>query len=281
MSIIAFWSSGREETAKTLSIAAVATCLAIQHNYKILVVSTTYNDETLEHCFWKTEPGAQPLYSGLVMKGKQDLASGVEGLAKAISSNKVAPEIITNYTRIVFANRLEILLGPSTTSYEEYERFIPLYKDILKSANQYYDLVLVDLNKGLEKEGIVDILNMSDVVVVNITQRKKIIDDAMNLKEKNPIFNKKNILYLLGRYDKYSKYNLTNIERYTGLRKQIYTIPYNTLFFDACNDGEVTEYFLKRYKKTDPDDRNTIFIGEVEKTCEKITYKLQELQMRR
>ena len=41
MSIIAFWSNGREETAKTLSIAAISTYMAIQHNYRILSISTT------------------------------------------------------------------------------------------------------------------------------------------------------------------------------------------------------------------------------------------------
>ena len=37
MAIISFWSSGKGETAKSSSIAAIATFLAIQHNYKIMV----------------------------------------------------------------------------------------------------------------------------------------------------------------------------------------------------------------------------------------------------
>lgn len=278
MSIIAFWSNGKEETAKTLSIAAIATYMAMQHNYKILVVSTAYNDDTLETCFWKKDRQLQ-LFSGLNIK-KQDIASGVEGLARAISSNKVTPEIITNYTKIVFRDRLEILLGPSTTSYEEYEKFLPLYTDILKSANKYYDLVFVDLNKGTEKEGIVDVLTMSDLVIINITQRLKTIDEAVFLREKYPIFSRNNIMYLIGRYDKFSKYTSKNVARYMGEKKEISTIPYNTLFFESCNEGKVADYFL-RYKKMNPDDRNSIFINEVDKTCERIIYKLQELQMKK
>ena len=211
---------------------------------------------------------------------KQDLASGVEGLVRAISSNKVTPEIITNYTKIVFKDRLEILLGPSTTSYEEYEKFLPMYTDILKAANKYYDLVLVDLNKGIEKEGILDILTMADLVVVNITQRLKTIDDAITLKEKLPIFNRKNIMYLMGRYDKFSKYTSKNVARYMGEKKPVATIPYNTLFFESCNEGKTADYFL-RYRKMDPNDRNSEFISEVSNTCDRIIYKLQELQMRK
>ena len=40
MAIITFKSNEIKETAQTLSIAAVATQMAIEHNVKILVVST-------------------------------------------------------------------------------------------------------------------------------------------------------------------------------------------------------------------------------------------------
>lgn len=40
MSIITFWSNGKEETAKTLSIAAIATNIAMERNFKILIVPT-------------------------------------------------------------------------------------------------------------------------------------------------------------------------------------------------------------------------------------------------
>lgn len=40
MAIITFWSNTKKETGQTMSIAAVATCMAIEHNYKILLVST-------------------------------------------------------------------------------------------------------------------------------------------------------------------------------------------------------------------------------------------------
>lgn len=280
MSIIAFWSNGKEETAKTLSIAAISTYMAIQHNYKILDVSTAYNDNTIEACFWKQDRQAdQQLFTGFNGR-RQDIASGVEGLARAISSNKVTPEIITNYTKIVFKDRLEILLGPSTTSYGEYEKFLPMYTDILRAANKYYDLVFVDLNKGLDKEGVLDVLTMSDLVVVNITQKLKTIDDAITLKERYPIFGRKNIMHLIGRYDKFSKYTSKNVARYMGEKKEIATIPYNTLFFESCNEGKVADYFL-RYRKMDSDDRNSIFISEVNNTCNRIIYKLQELQMRK
>lgn len=53
MSVVTFWNSGKEQTGKTLSIAAISTYMAIEHNYRILVVSTGKDDKTLDRCFWQ------------------------------------------------------------------------------------------------------------------------------------------------------------------------------------------------------------------------------------
>ena len=52
MSVITFWNNGKEQTGKTLSIAAITTQMSIEHNYKILVISTGHKDTTLDRCFW-------------------------------------------------------------------------------------------------------------------------------------------------------------------------------------------------------------------------------------
>ena len=40
MSVVTFWNNGKEQTGKTLAIVAITTYMAIEHNYKILVIST-------------------------------------------------------------------------------------------------------------------------------------------------------------------------------------------------------------------------------------------------
>ena len=55
MAIISFWSGESKSTAQTLSMVAVATYMAIEHNFRILVVDATFQDDTLERCFWKLE----------------------------------------------------------------------------------------------------------------------------------------------------------------------------------------------------------------------------------
>ena len=278
MAIVTFWSNGKEETAKTLSVAAIATNMAIEHNYKILLLSTNYNDDTLEDCFFEKKKPKKSLLQLAPPGAIMEFDNGIEGLSKAIKSNKATPELISNYTKIVFKDRLDVLLSIKSGSYDEYVRLRDIYPDILQAANQYNDLIFVDINKGLDSEFIRGILKTSDLVITNLTQRIKIIDDFMRIREKEKFFLKKNNMILIGRYDKFSKYTAKNIARYMNIKEEINVIPYSTLFFEACNEGKVADFFL-RYRTIDPTDRNATFIREVNKVTENIDFKLQELKM--
>ena len=48
MAIIVFNSNEKKETGQTLTTAALATYMSIEHNQKMLIVSTDFNDGTLE-----------------------------------------------------------------------------------------------------------------------------------------------------------------------------------------------------------------------------------------
>lgn len=278
MAIVSFWSNGKEETAKTLSIVAIATNMAIEHNYKVLIMSTNYNDDSLESCYWEPVKNTRAIDS-LVPQGASNFDSGIEGLARMIKSNRVTPELITNYTKIVFKDRLEVLLSIKSKSYDEYERLRSVYVDILETANKYYDLIFVDVNKGLENEFIRSILESSDLIISNISQSMKIINSYIEVRDHEKLLKGNKNMLLIGRYDRFSKYNAKNIARYIGEKSEISVIPYNTLFFEACNEGKVADFFL-RVRTIDESDRNAVFVKEVMKTTERIDYKLQELQMK-
>ena len=279
MAIITFWSNEKNETAQTLSMAAVATYMAIEHNYKILILSTKYQDKTLEECFWDLSK-SKALIREITGNKKVSLDSGIDGLIKIIASNKTSPEIVTNYTKIVFKDRLDVLFSTEESkTEEEYMGVKKIYPEIIKTANQYYDLVFVDLNKGLDEEYNKEILEMSDVIMVNLTQRLRLINDFAKLREEEEFLKKRNIMLLLGRYDKFSKYSVKNIARFYHMKKEPLDVPYNTLFFEACSEGKIADFFLRMHN-LDKADRNAVFIGEVKKIAESIIYKLQELQTR-
>ena len=256
MSIVTFWNSGKEQTGKTLSIAAIATYMAIEHNYRILIVSTGEGDTTLDRCFWEERK-----------------------VKRIMKSNKLEPENITNYTKIVFKDRLEILQTYKGNQ-ESYKEFSKMYVDIINLANNYYDLVLVDLDTQIDETTTTQILDNSNLIVVNLSQRLASINKFIKLKEQNPVFNTKKALLLIGRYDKFSKYSIKNISRYMNEKNKVSTIPYNTLFFEAAEEAKVPDLFLRLRKTVDEDDRNGFFIAEVGRTVENIIYRLQDLQMK-
>ncbi len=275
MAIITFRSNEKKETGQTLSIAAVATHMAIEHNYKILVVSTNFKDQSLEECFWDVNKTV-----GLINKpGTVGIESGVEGLMRVIASNRTSPEIVKNYSKIILKDRLDVLPSPVATEYKDYEAVLESYPDVLQLANRYYDMVFVDLSRRMSERYAENIIQISDVVVVNLTQRLRNIDEFIELREAEEFYKRNHIMLLIGRYDAYSKYNTKNITRYLKERKPVGVIPYNTLFFEACSEAKIIDFFLK-LKNVDEADRNHLFVKEVGNFGNSIIYKLQELQMK-
>ena len=274
MAIISFWSEGDREAGKTASLAAIATQISIDNTYKTLIFNAEYNDSSLEECFW---PPKKPRKEAFMLGNRADLATGTTGVAKAILSNKTSPEIIKYYTKTIYKDRLELLTEDNITQ-EDYQNQRRTYKEIAKIANRYYNLVLVDISGSPEESITRSILEESDIVVVNLPQNIKKINEYLELKRTNKVFNTEKTIVLIGRCDKNSKYNAKNLSRQTNIR-DLYPVPYNTQFLEAINEGKITEFFTKFRGRVHPDE-NTYFLDEVKETSERILEKLKELQMR-
>lgn len=276
MSIITFFNINKEETGKTMALAAIATYMSIEHNTKNLMVSTTNKEDRLKRCFW--EERKKPKFSfGIFGPNKNNILEqegGISGLAKMTRSNKITPEMVTNYTRVVFKDRLELLLGEGADREDIYDTYV----EILTVANQYYDRIFVDLDYNVPQDIREKILKKSDIIVITTNQRLSSIEKIRQEKEQNPLFLSSKTLLLVGRYDRFSKYNAKNITRYLGEKNQVLTIPYNTLYFEATDEAGVPDLFLKFKKFMDPEDRNAYFIQEIKRASESIIYRIQAIQ---
>lgn len=268
MSIITFWNDGEKETGQTMSMAAIATRLSMKHNFKTLLINTKHNDSTLEDGFW----GAN------TPKAKTDIVTGLSGLTKAIMSNKTSPEIITNYTRAMFkGGRLELLTDKKIDE-DEYEKQKKAMKTIVKMANKYYDLVFVDLEGSLEEDFVIGMLDQTNLIIPTMTQRIQDINKHMKYKAENEVLKKDNIMLLMGKYDEYSKYNRKNVEAYMK-EKEIYVLPYSTMYMEACNQGEIVDYSFK-FLKIKSNNIQAPFVEATDEISTKIIEKLRELQMK-
>lgn len=285
MSVITFVNNLEEETGKTMSLVAIATHMAINNNNRILIISTTNKEDKINSCFFE-EQQAKKMRLGILGNRTSaiDSESGIEGIAKIARSNKLTPELITNYTKVVFKDRLEIILGadknkrPQTEDDEK--EIAEEYINLISVARMYYDKVFVDLDSNLSEEIRQRIVDSSDLVIVNTSQNFNSLRKLKEKKENSELLQSPKTLILVGRYDKFSKYNVKNISRYLEERNQVLTIPYNTLYFEAANEAGVPDLFLRFKKISDSDDRNALFALEVKRAAENIIYRLQELQAR-
>ncbi len=279
MSVITFWNNGKDQSGKTLSAVAIATYMAIEHNYKILLISTSHKDKTIDNCYWgKTEEKKRKSLGLFGPNTNVYMGNGMEGIVPMMKSNKLTPELITNYTKIIFKDRLEVL--PCFTGEDdEYQEAVTMYSDIISKANNYYDLVFVDLDHSVGEEQENKILNQSTIIMATISQRITSMDKFLKLQADDERFSGPKVLLLIGRYDRYSKYTLKNITRYMKEKNKISTVPYNTLFFESAEEATVPDLFLRFRKINDEEDRNYLFMKEIKRCSENIIYRLQDLHM--
>lgn len=274
MAIISFWNNNETRIGQSSNIAAIATYLGINHNYKILILDTKFNDYFYKDCYWESTDSSKTKNGSYVGIGE-----GIKGLSRAILSNKISPEIVTNYTKIVFnENRLEILMDTSATI-EEYEMHKNIFNDIIKIANKFYDLVFIDIDSELDEDTTNILLRNSDIVISCLSQNVRNINKYVQEKQKMQSLEDKLILPIIGRYDSDSKLSTKNISKYIRAKKDILDIKYNTLFMDVCNEGKVSDFFIK-FRNVGKKDKNAPFVYSVMDAADKIIYSLQELQMR-
>ena len=65
---------------------------------------------------------------------------------------------------------------------------------------------------------------------------------------------------------------------YEQIKKDINLMPYNRLFFEAAEEANVTELFLKQRNIKDTTDDTYMFINEVVRLIDTIVQRVQELQ---
>ena len=273
MSIITFLSEELKETGQSMSISAIATAMAIEHNYKILLISTDFIDKTLENCFWNFN---NKRFSLFTKANVMDVSNGLEGLVRTFASNRASKDVIRSYTKPVLNERLDILQAPKTVNYKDYCNIANYYSQIAEVANSYYDIVLIDLSKKLPKEAKEKVLVISDLIVVNLLQNMNSISNFMKLKTQNEFFNKKNVLIMLGKYNPNSKFSNKNVARLLREKNIPMIVPYNILFADDCFDGRIIDYFLKIQRVQGYDNKDTYFIKQLRSTSEALEYKMQE-----
>ena len=277
MAIVTFWSDIPKDTAQTSSALAVTTYLAMEKNMRILLVDANFNDESITRAYWK--PQRESKFFNEINRGKVDIASGADGLVSAIASNKASPEIIANFTKVVFKNRLDILPGLRTKSMAEYDKALIYYKDLLYNANKFYDIVFVDLQKSSEKPTVRALLDTSSIIVYTMTQNVFTIENYAKAMKQHAFLQKNNVIPLIGRSDELSKYNPKNVGKRLGEKGGLAFVPYSIRFAESTYEGTIAQFF-QNLKVSSKDEQESLFVEGLNDTIDRIQYKIEELQIR-
>ena len=277
MPIVTFWSNNEKSIGQTVSAAAAATVMAMEHNYKVLLISVDINNDSMENCFGAQQSNKKILKT-IISNPQINLDTGINGLLKMAESNRVTPEIIKDYTKIIYKNRLEVLYS-STNKEIPIEMQLEYFKTIILNASRYYDHVFVDLKKGLKYRQILDILDISNAIVLNTEQGTKTLENFFKTQEMQKYIKEYKVIWNICRYDKNSKYNTKNLTRTIWKRQTVYNIPYNTLLFEATSEGMIAELLL-RIRTIKNEDENLELFKEIKNLTEGILIKYQELRMR-
>ena len=277
MPIISFVNRDIRETGQSLSVAAVAAVMAIEHNYRVIAISTDFNDKTLENSFYNSKQ-TSAVTSFLKNTITTDISNGAEGLIRAFASNRASADMIKSYTKPILKDRLDVLPGLKTTDYKTFVNMANYFSQIADVANASYDIVIVDVSQEIPNDVQMRILNISDLVLVGVNQSLAAVNNFLKLKTVEPFFQKSNVVIEIGKYNPYSKYSAKNIGRILREKNIPWTVPYNINFSDHASEGKIIDYLLGAKMLNDPNNQDYSFYTSVAGVADSIDYKLKELQ---
>ena len=262
MAVIAFWSQDKKVTNQSTSMVVAAIQMAIEKNYKILMIDGNFNSTGLRDSLYVSRK--QSNIDKQLNLGKVDISSGVEGLIQAVATNRISPEIVKNFTKPVFSQRLDFLDSMVTKERAEYDRASKYYPELLSVANKYYDLVYIDIEKGLDSEVTKAILQQADIIVVCFEQILKDIENFKKIWGVHEMFPKQKTIPLLTKEDRFSRFNSDNVARFIGQKwgKGICSIAYNTMLMEKTQEGDVPN-FLIQTKLSGEKSRNQYLIDTI------------------
>ena len=281
MPVVTLFTYGKDQTGNTVSAISLATFLGLTKNKKTLLLSTGYRDKTVSESFWPVEEKKKSLFGGNANVPKPNIFQrGIDDLDRMVTSNRLSPETITNYTRVALRDRLEII-DSYMGNPEQYEKIQSSYPKIIAAASKYYDNVIVDINKRLSGKIKMEILNISDIVLAMSIQKMHNIKELQALIESGKILKKERTLITLGRYDKNMKYNAKNLSRSVLKQRQIIdTIPYNFKVAEAIQEGRIIDVIFGIINLRNADE-NFFLAQELQRLVDDIDARVLQLEMRR
>ena len=258
---IAFWEP-MHGCCSTANLMAVMLAIANESGRSILITQTHYDLNDLEG----------PMTGGLEGAGRADFFfnTGLDAAIKFFKSGMLTGETVDSCA-IRINEKISLLAGTRQNSRAAYDSNIVgrMIGHILDVSEEYYDMVAVDTNAGFA--GVSgSVLEKADVVVVNLRQNLRMIDNLFKSVEFAKIDPAK-VFYLFGSYDPDSKYNLNNLRHiYSNIKNSNSSgLPHSTGYLDALCDKRTVRFITSGLSEKENADRK--FFAELTNTGQKLT----------
>lgn len=239
---IAIWSDPNTTVGTSTMTAALATVIAARYGYKTLMCTTMTRDlSLLSYC--------SLLYASAMNHEEDDLGeSDMDRLLRLIQHGKLTAADIPNYCYSLLSHSNLDMLG-SYRTYEVHQGYEVTYRYLLHQARQFYELVMVDLDRDLscdlarglleESEGLIVVLPPNEV-------RQKHIIRQLDAWYKDKV-TKMEISFIVNGIPQDMSIRKREIAKrcsqYTTL--PVTYIPYHTPVIEQSNEHQLVDYLLR------------------------------------
>jgi cellulose biosynthesis protein BcsQ len=257
MSKVLFWAPYHGQ-GQTCNIQVTALIMGLVYRKRILLMQTHFMNNNLE--------GPLVGYNVDNESDESEIFYGI-GLDMAVTySNMKKIDIkLLESCCLTFPNTpIYLLPGTQTKCRETFDRDIARSATrLIQDADECVDLVFIDANSGNDALSV-KMMDLSDLIVINLTQRRYVIKKFFEDYGERFIDNAK-VFYLFGDYDDNSSYNINNCRRKYGKyikANNSGVIPYCTKFMDAQNEGNIIR-FIKNGLTVRSKDKENKLINQI------------------
>lgn len=251
---ISFCSNFHGQGAVTSNVLAVSTIFAKEYKQKVILTQTHFDKNNLQRSLLGSTFDDNDIV--------QFDNTGIDALIRYSKKGVITDQILNNCSVSLYKQQLNFLSGTSKNNREVYMNdMISRYSAILNSLDHLSDYVFIDTNSGDDELTRIT-LEESDIVVANLSQNTAVIEEYFTSERFNKYLSK--TVFLIGNYDRNSKYNVNNLSRsIKALKKDnVAVIPYNVEYLDAQCEGKVLEFFEKNLSCS-KNDNNYYFMKSV------------------
>lgn len=259
---IAFWCKEPDGITMNAALAGIAYTAASCFGQRSLMLNSGFKCHELEHAFVEHS-------DTLIIK--EELAyfydSGIDLILNRLKFEGLGNTGIREQMLEIKKGLLYYLPGSTRTSREIYENiFVEKGKEALDLLENMFGLLFIACGGDFNFEVNRLVVEQADLLVILCEQlpsyNRNIPDEIFKLN--------KELMFLVGMYDKESKYTLKHIQKDLRAKKDsMGVIPYFIAFHDSLADGSLVPFMEKVFKSTKKES-SFYFADEIKKSTEKI-----------